>query len=92
MYRPVLNRQRSSSNTSGKLDVAVWSTLRSVRNTARLNETTGSFEDAVTGTPVLGVGEIDQAVVTELGAKREVVHITAQGAGDFHVVSNPFHS
>lgn len=48
------------------------------------------FEDAVAGTSVLGVGEVDQAVVAGLGAKREVVHITAQGAGDLHVVSNQF--
>lgn len=48
------------------------------------------FEDAVAGTPVLGVGEVDQAVVAGLGAKREVVHITAQGAREFHVVSNQF--
>lgn len=47
------------------------------------------FEDAVAGTPVLGVGEVDQAVVAGLGAKREVVHIAAQSAGDLHVVSNP---
>ena len=46
------------------------------------------FEDAVAGTPVLGIGEVDQAVVAGLGAKREVVHIAAQGAGDLHVVSN----
>ena len=50
------------------------------------------FEDAIAGTPVLGVGEVDQAVVAGLGAKREVVHIAAQGAGDFHVASIPFHS
>lgn len=50
------------------------------------------FEDAVAGTPVLGVGEVDQAVVAGLGAKREVVHITAQGAREFHVVSNPFNN
>ena len=49
------------------------------------------FEDAVAGTPVLGVGEVDQAVVAGLGAKREVLHIAAQGAGDLHVVSNQFH-
>jgi len=54
--------------------------------------TTGSFEDAVAGTPVLGVGEVDQAVVAGLGAKREVVHIAAQGAWDLHVASIPFHS
>lgn len=47
-------------------------------------------EDAVPGTPVLGIGEVDKAVVAGLGAKREVVHITAQGAGDLHVVSNQF--
>lgn len=46
----------------------------------------------VPGTPVLGIGEVDKAVVAGLGAKREVVHITAQGAGDLHVVSIPFHS
>lgn len=50
------------------------------------------FEDAVAGTPVLGVGEVGQAFVAGLGAKREVVHIAAQGAGDFHVASIPFHS
>ena len=48
------------------------------------------FEDAVAWTPVLGIGEVDQAVVTGLGAKRKVVDIAAQGARDFHVVSNPF--
>lgn len=48
------------------------------------------FEDAIAGTPVLGVGEVDQAVVAGLGAKREVVHIAAQSAGDLHVVSNQF--
>lgn len=48
------------------------------------------FEDAVAGAPVLGNGEVYQAVVAGLGAKREVVHIAAQGAGDLHVVSNPF--
>lgn len=47
------------------------------------------FEDTVVGTPVLGIGEVYQAVVTGLGAKRKVVDITAQGAGDLHVVSNP---
>lgn len=50
------------------------------------------FEDSVAGTPVLGVGEVDQAVVTGLGAKREVVHIAAQGARDFHVASNLLNS
>ena len=50
------------------------------------------FEDAVARTPVFGIGEVGQAVVTGLGAKRKVVDIAAQGAGDFHVVSNPFHS
>ena len=54
--------------------------------------TTGSFEDAVAGTPVLGVGEVDQAVVAGLGAKREVVHIAAQGAWDLHVASIPFNN
>lgn len=48
------------------------------------------FEDAVAGTPVLGVGEVDQAVVAGLGAKRKVVDIAAQGAREFHVVSNQF--
>lgn len=48
------------------------------------------FEDAVARTPVLGIGEVDQTVVTGLGAKCKVVDIAAQGAGDFHVVSNPF--
>ena len=48
------------------------------------------LEDAVAGTPVLGVGEIDQAVVARLGAKRKVVDIAAQGAWEFHAVSNPF--
>ena len=48
------------------------------------------FEDAVAGTPVLGVGEVGQALVTGLRAKREVVHIAAQGAGEFHVASIPF--
>ena len=50
------------------------------------------FKDAVAGTPVLGIGEVDQAVITGLGAKREVVYIAAQGVGDLHVASNPFHS
>ena len=50
------------------------------------------FEDAVAGTPVLGVGEIDQAIVAGLGAKRKVVDIAAQGVGDLHVASIPFHS
>lgn len=50
------------------------------------------FEDAIAGTPVLGVGEVGQALVTGLGAKREVVHIAAQGVGDLHVTSNPSHS
>lgn len=44
------------------------------------------------GTPVLGVGKIDQAVVAGLGAKRKVVYIAAQGVGDLHVTSNPSHS
>ena len=48
------------------------------------------FEDAVTGTPVLGIGEVNQAVVAGLGAKRKVVGIAAQGAREFHAVSNPF--
>lgn len=48
------------------------------------------FEDAVAGTPVLRVGEVGQAFVAGLGAKREVVHIAAQGAREFHVVSNQF--
>lgn len=48
------------------------------------------FEDAVTGTPVLGVGEIDQAVVAGLGTKRKAVGIAAQDAREFHAVSNPF--
>ena len=39
------------------------------------------FEDAVARTPVFGIGEVGQAVVTGLGAKREVVDIAAQGAG-----------
>ena len=46
------------------------------------------FEDAVAGTPVLGIGKVGQAVVTGFGAKREIVHIAAQGAGDFHMASN----
>ena len=46
------------------------------------------FEDAVAGTPVLGIGEVDQAVIAELGAKRELIHIAAQGAGEFHGASN----
>ena len=50
------------------------------------------FEDAVAGTPVLGVGEIDQVIVAGLGAKREVVYIAVQGVGDLHVASNPSHS
>ena len=50
------------------------------------------LEDAVAGTPVLGIGEVGQAIVAWLGAKREIVYIAAQGAGDFHVASNPFHS
>lgn len=40
------------------------------------------------GPPVLGIGEIDQAVVAGLGAKRKVVDIAAQGAREFHVASN----
>lgn len=48
------------------------------------------FKDAVAGTPVLGVGKVDQAVVAGLGAKRKVVDIAAQGAWEFHAVSNPF--
>lgn len=32
------------------------------------------FEDAVAGTPVLGIGEIDQTVVAGLGAKRIIAH------------------
>lgn len=32
------------------------------------------FEDAVAGTPVLGVGEVDQAVVAGLGAKRIIAY------------------
>lgn len=50
------------------------------------------FEDAVAGTPVLGVGEVGQALVAGLGAKRKVVYIAAQGVGDLHVTSNPSHS
>lgn len=50
------------------------------------------FEDTVVGTPVLGIGEVYQAVVTGLGAKRKVVHIAAQVAWDLHVASIPFHS
>ena len=46
------------------------------------------FEDAVAGTPVFGIGEVGQAVVAGLGAKREIVHIAAQGAGDLHMASN----
>ena len=46
------------------------------------------FEDAVARTPVLGIGEIDQAAVAGLGAKRKAVDIAAQGAGDLHVASN----
>ena len=49
-------------------------------------------EDAVAGTSVLGVGEVDQAIVAGLGAKRKVVYIAAKGAGDLHVASIPFHS
>ena len=50
------------------------------------------LENAVAGTPVLGIGEVGQALVTGLGAKRKVVDIAAQGAGNFHVVSNPFNN
>lgn len=50
------------------------------------------FEDAVAGAPVLGIGEVYQAVVAGLGAKRKVVDIAAQGAGDLHVASNPIDS
>lgn len=50
------------------------------------------LKDTVVGTPVLGIGEVGQAVVAGLGAKRKVVHIDAQGAGDFHVASNPIDS
>lgn len=42
--------------------------------------------------PVLGVGKVDQAVVAGLGAKRELIHIAAQGAGDLHAASNPLKS
>ena len=41
---------------------------------------------------VLGIGEVGQALVTGLGAKRKVVYIAAQGVGDLHVASNPSHS
>ena len=50
------------------------------------------LENAVAGTPVLGIGEVGQALVTGLGAKRKVVYIAAQGVGDLHVASNPSHS
>lgn len=50
------------------------------------------FEDAVAGTPVLGVGEVGQAFVAGIGAKREVVYIATQGVGDLHVASNPFNN
>ena len=46
------------------------------------------LENAVAGTPVLGIGEVGQALVTGLGAKRKVVYIAAQGVGDLHVASN----
>ena len=46
------------------------------------------FEDAVAGTPVLGVGKVGQAVVAGLGAKREIVHIAAQSTREFHMASN----
>ena len=88
MYRPVLNRQRSSSNTSGKL---VHVTLGQEHRAAKRKRQV-VFEDAVAGTPVLGVGEVGQALVTGLGAKRKVVYIAAQGVGDLHVTSNPSHS
>ena len=50
------------------------------------------FEDAVAGAPVLGIGEVDQAFVAGLGAKRKVVYIAAQGVGGLHVASNPFNN
>lgn len=50
------------------------------------------LKDTVVGTPVLGIGEVYQAVVTGLGAKRKVVDIAAQGVGDLHVASNPIDS
>lgn len=50
------------------------------------------LENAVAGTPVLGIGEVGQALVTGLGAKRKVVYIAAQGVGDLHVASNPFNN
>lgn len=50
------------------------------------------FEDAVAGTPVLRVGWVGQAFVAGLGAKREVIHIAAQGAREFHVASIPFNN
>lgn len=46
------------------------------------------LENAVAGTPVLGIGEVGQALVTGLGAKRKVVYIAVQGVGDLHVASN----
>ena len=48
-----------------------------------------NLEDMVV---VVGIGEVGQAVGAWLGAKRKVVHIAAQGAGDLHVVSNPFNN
>ena len=50
------------------------------------------LKDTVVGTPVLGIGEIYQAVITGLGAKRKVVDIAAQGVWDLHVASNPIDS
>lgn len=50
------------------------------------------FEDAVAVAPVLGIGEVDQTVIARFGAKREVVYIAAQGAGDLDVASNPLKS
>lgn len=50
------------------------------------------FKDSVAVAPVLGIGEVGQTVIARFGAKRKVVYIAAQGAGDLHVASNPLKS
>lgn len=80
----VVEHQRQVGR-SGLVHVALGQKHRAAKRKRKV-----VFEDAVAGTPVLGVGEVDQAVVAGLGAKRKVVDIAVQGAGEFHAVSNPF--
>lgn len=45
------------------------------------------LEDAVASAPILGIGQVNQAVVAGLRTKREVIQVSAKRAGNNHGAS-----